>query len=206
MVVLFEITLYAIIGAGTITTISWTSRCVVFGVLNILFGLITYLIFPYTEELDRWLEFCGRLLVLFVCTSQPYLADVKPNATGNDNAGLYTPFANLQTILTELENGIDIYFVIDAVLVFGLLFYMLFIFERLGGFGALDRFIHSFRYAFHDHVMNFIISKLDERVFGLENTFSGTSGFLCFLGYDCICGSRTSSNLNVSLFFISVFC
>ncbi len=31
-----------------------------------VFGLCTYIFNPYTEELDRWLEFMGRGLVILV--------------------------------------------------------------------------------------------------------------------------------------------
>lgn len=173
LVVFFELFIYVLIGAiGNLYT-DWQDRNVYFLVINVIFGFITYFGNPYTEELDRWLEFCGRGLVLVVLIGLILCADLIPDATDSVNTVMYAPWRSLEYIVTIPTRTFGVYQFIDAFMVTYFYCYVLYILYIIGVFGVIDRMIQSFQFGYHDHILDYLSENLDERTYGMENILSG---------------------------------
>jgi Ran GTPase-activating protein (RanGAP) involved in mRNA processing and transport len=175
LVVLLELTMYIIVGAVLKQFTAWQIRNYVFFSINVFFGMLTYFCNPYTEEKDRWLEFCGRILVSLVAIGLVIYNETSASLLKDAWAPVYSPWDNFHyfiELLTDSKNA-KIGVVIDLLTVFYFYFYFIYILFAIGFFGMVDRTIQAVIFTYHDHVLDFLIDKLDERSFGMENIFSG---------------------------------
>ena len=65
------------------------------------------------------------------------------------------------------------YALIDITMTFYVLIYILSVLKAVGVFNAIKRWVTSLRYAYNDKVVNYLMKKIDERQFGLENMHTG---------------------------------
>lgn len=181
LVVLCEMFCYAVFAPVLKVYASWTARNYVLFALNVLFGLVTYIGCPYTEEIDRWLDFSGRCLLSFVMLGLPIYESLAAGVIAAHKTYIYAPwrsFAYLQDVFSASSASLSssseqFALVVDIMLVLFFYTYLLCILESIGLFRTLERMLNALVYAYHDHILDFLVEKMDERTFGLENIFSG---------------------------------
>lgn len=128
MILFIEMTIYVILAIWTRYYALWEIRVAVLCATMLLSSVITFLMKPFTEEIDNWLEVAGRGLVLFIGIGLLIVSPLAPT----DEGDLTTPLYNLKTDATTLES-IDVkthidYYLIDILMVFyfySFLFYSL---------------------------------------------------------------------------------
>jgi Ran GTPase-activating protein (RanGAP) involved in mRNA processing and transport len=183
IIVLIEMTAYPVF-AATLRDydVSWQTRNYLFLMINILFGLITFIVQPFTEELDRWLEFSGRLVIGMIAVGLPWYYSLAKNVIRSHETLLYEPGKAMSYIPQMLLNlivdskvgtGSQFALWIDLFMVLAFFMYLLSIVESIGIFRTLDRMFKAIVYTYHDHILDFLVTKSDERTFGYENVFSG---------------------------------
>lgn len=103
-------------------------------------------------------------------SSQTLLSDGVPF-----NAPIYEPWTNIGhifgTIITidRLNFGL----LVDIFMVVVFYIYFVYLLHLFGLFNMIYDMIKSIQYAMHDHILDYLIDKLDERSFGFENIYSG---------------------------------
>lgn len=175
LVVLLELTVYAVFGAVLKQYTSWQVRNYILFCVNCVFGFLTYACNPYTEEKDRWYEFCGRVLVAIVAIGLVIYTLVSKDIIDGVFVPMYTPWRSFH-FFTDLLSGqyaFSLGMVIDILTVIYFYFYLFYTLSDIGFFGVVDRMIQAFQFSYHDHVLDFLIDNLDQRSFGMENIFSG---------------------------------
>lgn len=172
LVVFLEITMYAVIGASLGVYTDWANRLIAFIVVNNSFGLVTYLANPYTEIMDRWLDFTGRMLINFVLACTIICAQLRPDATASSPHSLYEPWEATSYLLSALSRP-GTYDVLDAMMVVFFYCYLFYVLYAVGALGAVERMVRGFQFGFHDHILDYLVENLDQRTFGLENMFTG---------------------------------
>lgn len=171
---LFELTLYAILGAVLNQLSTWTIRNVIFIVINAVFGLITYLGNPYTEELDRWLEFSGRLMLFFIALGLIVAAILEPGKVRTASTSMYSPASNtVYFTSSKYLWDFGIYDVVDLFMVLYMYSYIIYVLYIIGFFGVLLRIVRNVLFQYHDHLFDFLVEKMDIKLVGLENIFMG---------------------------------
>jgi len=63
-VIMLELTIYAVAPAYLNLSSDWQTRGELICVVTVFFGVLTYILSPYTEEADRWFDFLGRILIV----------------------------------------------------------------------------------------------------------------------------------------------
>ena len=172
LVVLLELLIFAIVGAVTNMYVSWSTRNIIFISINIFFWIASYLMNPYTEDLDRWLEYSGRIMIIFISAGIIVTSDITPDSVASINAYMYKPWINVDYLLSVWRN-LGIYQIIDIFMVLYMYLYIIYILYVVGFFGVMQRKLRNLIYTFHDRIVDFLVEKCDEKTFGLENIFSG---------------------------------
>jgi hypothetical protein len=173
--VLVELSLYAIFGAFLKSLVSWQIRNYLLFSINGCFGIATYLASPYTEEKDKWFDFCGRILISLVAIGEILYIQVSSQLVENAFVPMYTPWKNFH-YFTELFTSVDFLtfgVVIDLLIVIYFYSYLFYLLYAIGFFGMMERSIKSLQFSYHDHILDFLINKLDVRFYGYENIFIG---------------------------------
>eukprot|EP00601_Ochromonadales_sp_CCMP2298_P000886 CAMPEP_0173170174 /NCGR_PEP_ID=MMETSP1141-20130122/1096_1 /TAXON_ID=483371 /ORGANISM="non described non described, Strain CCMP2298" /LENGTH=663 /DNA_ID=CAMNT_0014092049 /DNA_START=17 /DNA_END=2005 /DNA_ORIENTATION=+ len=173
LVLFFELTLYAIGGAALNLYAHWTQRALFFLGVNNIFQLLTYLCDPYTELLDKWLDFNGRLLVSFVLLGTIYCAQQDPDAARDTRTDMYEPWGSFDFAATTALRSFGAYQVVDLCMVVSFYSYVVYVLYAIGALGVIDRMLKSFQFGYHDHVLDFLVENLDKRTYGLENVLTG---------------------------------
>lgn len=175
LVVLAELSLYAIVGAILKLYTTWQIRNYMFFCIDVLFGFLTYFVNPYTEEKDKWLEFCGRIMIALVSLGLVVYYETSKSLFVNSGQPIYAPWENFHyfTDLLSGKTNFSIGVIIDLFIVLYFYCYIIYILYAIGFFGMVDRTIQSITFSYHDHVLDFLVDKLDDRSFGMENIFSG---------------------------------
>ena len=89
--------------AYTSYSVQWITRISYVMFINLFFGILTYFVKPYTEDMDRWIDFFARLLIFFFCQVLPYYHSQVPQGT-NDTvvAKIYSPFASSSYLIETM--------------------------------------------------------------------------------------------------------
>ena len=132
LVVLTELSLYAIMGAILNQYAPWTTRNLIFLLINCLFGLITYVSHPYVDMFDRWLEYSGRLLILFVAGGLMITAAIEPAKIKYAQTALYNAGSDASYFVGQsgLFNGFGIYDVLDLLMALAFYSYIIYVLYR----------------------------------------------------------------------------
>ena len=172
-IIFLEITIYGIIGGILNISVDWITKCYIFIIITIIFGIITYIFNPFTEEKDKWIDFLGRILIVFIIYGTVICSTLIINATNDSPHSLYKPWNSFDYLINISKQSITLYLFIDICMVIFFYFYIIYILYIIGFFGAVERFIQNFQFGFHDHILDFLVEKLDERKYGMENIFTG---------------------------------
>jgi hypothetical protein len=169
-----EMTLYAIFTSLINFYSDWVSRTIMIMTINIIFGIITYFLNPFISEVDIWLDFFGRLLVCSICLGIILCDRYLPNVNAlTGHVAFYRPWESF-SILTSINFAdASVYLFVDLGMVIFMYTYILYILDLCGAFLFLKRSFASFKFGFHDHILDFLVAKLDERTLGVENIFTG---------------------------------
>lgn len=174
LVVFTEMTLLAVIAALTKILTTWQIRNYAFIAVMVVFGSLSYVFNPYTEEQDRWLEFVGRCLVCIIAAGLIQCDVLIPDATNGVDTFVYEPWKSSsywRVLFTSADFGL--YEVIDIFITVFLLCYILYVLNMVGVFGALERAAKSVIFKFNDHILDFLINIVDDKIFGFENMYVG---------------------------------
>ena len=175
LVVLFEVTLYPIVGAVSKQYILWPSRNYAILAINIVFGILTYIFGPYTEDIDRWFEFTGRILVSLVAVGIVEYADRNQSIIDSVDTPLFRPWDAIEYVFTIVDDGtiLTTPVLLDIFMTAYFFSYMLYILYAIGVFGVFQRMWKALQFSYHDHILDFLVEKSEEKTFGMENTFTG---------------------------------
>jgi Ran GTPase-activating protein (RanGAP) involved in mRNA processing and transport len=175
LVVLFEISLYPVIGAISKQYTRWPSRNFVIMAVNIFFGLLTYLCGPYTEDIDRWFEFTGRILITLVAGGLVEYASINEQVISSTATPLFKPWEAIQYVYTIMKDGtlFTLPVMLDIFMTGYFFCYFLYILYSIGVFGVLQRMWKAIQFSYHDHILDFLVEKSEDKTFGVENTYTG---------------------------------
>lgn len=172
MMLWIELTLIAIGSAAMDYYNTWQEKIEFVMAVVFLFGVATYLAKPFTEDADRWLDFLGRLLILIcggsilycstLITSSSYYGDLQ-------GLSIFRPWESARAVKAAMSHQFLSTFVLDAVSVLYFFLYIYFTLKSTGLFRYLQRKIDSWKFAFHDNVLNMLVEKMDEETVGFEN-------------------------------------
>lgn len=172
-IIYLEITIYGILGGILNISVDWITKCYIFIIINIIFGIITYIYNPFTEEKDKWIDFLGRILITIIIYGTIICSNLTINATNYAPHSLYKPWNSFDYLMNISKQTVTLYLLIDIIMVLLFYFYIIYILYMIGFFGAIERIIQNFQFGFHDHILDFLVEKLDERKYGMENIFTG---------------------------------
>lgn len=170
----FEMTIYAVVAALGNYHADWQSRIQYLLVINVVFGVLTYVVKPYTEDCDRWFDFSGRVMV--VGTAAGILFCYANTPLGANDAvvsKMYDPESSLQYITGAGSLVGSTVGLVDVVIAVYMYIYAVYLIHFIGIFHVVARKIRTVTYGLHDHVLDFLTQKLDERTIGAENMYTG---------------------------------
>jgi Ran GTPase-activating protein (RanGAP) involved in mRNA processing and transport len=175
LVVLLEMALYAFAGAILNYYQSWKTKLYIIFVINVLFMVATYAFMPYATNTDRSLDFLGRCLVAGSCIGVLIVHSTLPAfmLEHPQQVALYKPWETFKLIANENPFSAGLYLLVDAVMAIYFYAFILYVLHLVGFFRTLQRKVNSLVYTFHDHILDLLVEKLDERTVGLENVMSG---------------------------------
>ena len=129
LVILTELSLYAIVGAIFKQYTAWTTRNLIFLFINCLFGLITYISHPYVEMFDRWLEYSGRLLIFFISIGLVITAAIEPAKIKYAHTALYDSGSNASYFFGKggLFDGFGFYDCVDLCMALAFYAYIIYV-------------------------------------------------------------------------------
>jgi hypothetical protein len=202
LVIMLELTVYGLMSPYLNIITDWQTRGGLLCAVTIVFGVITYIFGPYTEEADRWFEFLGRVMIVgsffgiyFADSAAP--VDYKPLSVNmfspwyfdiyfSDNLFdlrlffflIFSPFVNcfrlaLADVIELAQSVITLHILLDFVIVLYFYFYVVNILANIGFFGMVERKVQSLKFGMHDNILNYLVYKADEKTFGSENVFTG---------------------------------
>lgn len=172
LVVLLELVLYVLVGALMKQTATWSDRNLAFLGIDVFFGFLTYFANPYTESMDKWLDFSGRTMIFVICLGLVVNAQLNSDANSAVSTYMYTPWKNI-SYLTDVVGLTSIYVFIDVAMVVYFYSYIVYVMSILGCFGLIDRIIAGIVYRGHDNVLDFLVFIMERKTFGMENVLSG---------------------------------
>ncbi len=174
LVLLAEVTIQTLMLAYTSYSVYWITRISYVMYINLSFGVLTYFVKPYTEDVDRWLDFFARLLINLFCLVLPYYHSQVPQGT-NDTivAQMYSPFSSVSYLTGAGGNLSTTAALADAALTAYVYIFTLYICNTVGFFRSMQRQFRAAVFAYHDHILNFLLDKLETRNIGFENIFEG---------------------------------
>ncbi len=90
---------------------------------------------------------------------------------------LYTPWVSTPYLASASSRTFGPYEFVDLGMVLYFYCYLFYILYAVGFFGVVDRAVKSFQFGYHDHILDYLVEKLDERTIGMENVFTGALAF-----------------------------
>lgn len=177
IVIWIEMTLYAMFAAPANYLLIWQTKLKFIAAVNVFMIMFNYAVQPYSISGDRWLDFLGRVLVIGVCGGFLLEAIIMPSSISEADmpANQYAPWVSYSYIISLDPVRAGVYLLVDGCMVICTYFYILGVLNFMGVFAALKRQIQLFLHSFHDHILDFLVRKLDERTIGPENVYSGLS-------------------------------
>lgn len=173
MLLWFEMTIIVIVAAVSNYYVDWQTRTQYILGICCVFGVLTYFIRPFSEDCDRWFDFCGRIMVIITCGGILYChANTPPGKYDNVPAKMYDAQASLP-FLMSMSTLSSISGLVDVVISLYMYFYCIYIVHFIGVFHAISRKIRTLTFGMHDHILDFLMEKLDERTIGAENMYTG---------------------------------
>eukprot|EP01038_Epipyxis_sp_PR26KG_P005828 gene5828-8037_t len=173
-----ECFIYVLFGAVLNHSTTWILKCVAFILVDCVFMFITYIYDPYTDDIDKWLEFMGRYLLLVIAIGSIINERITPNSesdTSQINDNNKSEFISIYVNRSRSQNSspIGIYIIIDILMVLYFYFYLFYILYFIGFFGVIQRKVKAIQYKYHDHVLDFLVELIDKRTIGFENLYTG---------------------------------
>ena len=170
LVVLFEMTIYCCAGGFLNYYFTWQSRGLIIAAGCFIFGVVTYSQNPFSEDSDKWIDWCGRGVVILVIFILILCAAIN-NAIGVTLT--QTPSLSFLNRIVNIIQSDFIILVLDGILCLAIYVYVVSICQYIGVFNAINRMLESFKYAMHDHVVDVLVEKSNEKMVGLENLNTG---------------------------------
>jgi hypothetical protein len=174
-----EATIYVIVGSFLNVYASWINRNIVFVLIILFFGVLTYFRNPHTEDFDKWFDFFARSLVVFFSLITILCAKLVPFAANKEATSLYNPKKSSAYFKTY-GSGLSAYQFFDLVLVLFFYAFVVTLLYYIGFFSFLQRKIKSLKHSMHDRVFDFLIEKLEQKCIGLENIYIGFNFYMYF--------------------------
>ena len=174
IVTMSEMAMYAISAAIFNYFADWQSRLQYFIAINAFYGIITYILDPYVDYVDRWLDFWSRCLVIVFCVAAIYIYSIAPKEIVDKvPVALYEPMKSFSYITSLNILNMEFYLFIDILVVLAFYIYIIYILNLVGLFTYVRDKVGNIKYTLHDMVFDFLIQKLDTRILGVENMFTG---------------------------------
>ena len=134
LVLLLEMTCYVNVATFTRYYYNYDMRIIILCYVIGIFGVLTYLVRPYTQTIDYYLEISGRFVAIFVGLGSVYAAKMAPLAILN---AAKTPLYDIITEINYLFAHINInealnYFILDIFITLLFFFYIFQMFRFLG--------------------------------------------------------------------------
>eukprot|EP01041_Mallomonas_annulata_P000898 gene898-1738_t len=173
LIILSEMTLYAITSSALNYYLLWQERAAFLMVLSITYGLVTYIKDPFTENADKWIDWLGRLLIVVIVLGQIICAAIAYDIEFFQEA---TPtITTLVSDSAQSAGAMGLYVIIDIIMVLAVYVYVIGVVHYIGVFDTMQRMIRNIQYSMHDHVLDVLVDIARERVFGFENLNTGLS-------------------------------
>jgi Ran GTPase-activating protein (RanGAP) involved in mRNA processing and transport len=191
-----ELILYAAMGALSNYYLDWQDRAYLLLGFHCFMIFITYAIQPYWSVIDRWIDWAGRVMIIFVAygliisdqssSSFSSLADDDDQSTASGSGstsyldtGNRRGFNKLVYVISEIwhlltsSSNSSKYLILDVCMVAYVYLYVLNILSNIGVFRYIARKLRQYQYAMHDYIVDFLVAKIDERSMGVENMHVG---------------------------------
>lgn len=174
MVLFTEMTMYTFVCAYSGLNAYWIDRISYVMYINLAFGVLTYFVKPFTDDVDRWIDFFARMLINVFCLGITYYDEQVPKGTNDAIAArMYSPFDSLPYLMGVGGTLSTTAALVDVFLTAYTYIFTIYILKRVGFFRFIERKIRATIFAYHDHILNYIIDKLETRNIGFENIFDG---------------------------------
>lgn len=172
--ILLEMMLIAIISPLLSFFVDWDGKLGVFLAINCFFSMLTYLMNPFNNMDDRWLDHLGRTMVTFALIGLIVCGEGGSSLQETGSSPTYNTWSKSSfNIALSYDSGAGIFVLIDAVITVYVVTYSTFVLYRSGAFSIFHRFVRGTRYSFDVSVLNFLVRKLKERVVGAESLSVG---------------------------------
>jgi hypothetical protein len=190
MILLLELSIYGALGLVLDFYLSSNNKIIIFIIINFIFTIYTYLNDPYTQKIDKILDFIGRGLVavigighLIITLSESPKFGENREIEHND-LPIYDP-AKAYEFFFKLDYSNSVgYLIIDAIMVIYMYIYIYYIFNEIGTFSYFQKRIKNMKYIMHDHIFSFLMAKIKLTTLGFENIYTGKAIYMC--GYEYI--------------------
>jgi Ran GTPase-activating protein (RanGAP) involved in mRNA processing and transport len=167
----FELCLYAFLGVYTDYYHTWETRVVILICISTSMIVLQYWVDPYSAHEDKWIDWCGRVVILIVGLGLLLCAPVSEvHNFGDSKMGPLRDF--FQQLFAD-PSSMGFYLLMDSIMTASVLIFALSIFKSIGVFRVLQTYIDGVRYAMHDKVVDYLMLKVEERQFGFENMNTG---------------------------------
>ena len=169
----FEMSAYAVVAAISNYYADWQTRIQYLLAINLIFGVLTYLVTPFSEESDQWFDFSGRIMVIGTAAGILFCHQNTPlGANDAVVSKMYDAQASLP-YLTATTSLVSMTGLVDVIITLYMYIYAVYILHFIGIFRFISRKIRTLTYGMHDHILDFLVTKLDERTIGAENMYTG---------------------------------
>jgi hypothetical protein len=179
LIILLELSIYGALGLILDFYLSSNNKIIIFIIINFIFTIYTYLNDPYTQKIDKILDFISRGLVTIIGIGHLIIRLLKSPKFGenreieNNDLPLYNP-AKAYEFFFKLDYSNSVaYLIIDAIMVIYMYIYIYYIFNEIGTFSYFQKRIKNMKYIMHDHIFSFLMSKIKLTTLGFENIYTG---------------------------------
>jgi len=168
-----EMTIYAVVAAVSNYFVDWQTRTQYLLALSCIFGFLTYLVRPFSEDCDRWFDFAGRVMVVITCGGILFCYSSTPRGKYDAVPAKMYDAQGSTSFLISMSTISTVSGLVDVIISLYMYMYMLYIVHYVGIFHAVSRKLRTIVYGMHDHILDFLIHKLEERTIGAENMYTG---------------------------------
>jgi Ran GTPase-activating protein (RanGAP) involved in mRNA processing and transport len=169
IIILLEMTAFAIIGSWCKLYTAWDVRVYILSVLLLMFWLLSVCLRPYTEEVDGWFDLFGRLIIAAIGIGSIIIDSKYPSFSfPSDSSSKYiiTHYTDLAPLT---------YLIFDIFFCLAFYIYIVSVFRLIGFFESIRSIYRDMTYQLSDMVLSFLITQMEKRIIGYENTFHGLS-------------------------------
>lgn len=178
--IMFELTLYAFVGAITTYFYHWVTRMVYLLVINIAMVVFTYWYMPFYHVQDRWMDWIGRMMlcvivvgvIIFNRAASDDILNIGINANGDPKSPFTIVIDVMKLFIQDTVNS-GLAILVDVAMCTYIIMYFVALLEIMGVFRAIEKYLHNIRYAMHDALINFLVMKVDQTAFAVENVNIG---------------------------------